>query len=57
MRAAVRSKFTNNLFYTTFAVAFVTVAGGSVVPCPAHGINNEDEKAYNQDSQKKLQSN
>ncbi|CAM9011806.1 unnamed protein product [Wickerhamomyces anomalus] len=26
MRAAVRSKFTNNLFYTTFAVAFVTVA-------------------------------
>lgn len=57
MRAAVRSKFTNNLFYTTFAVAFITVAGGSVVPCPAHGINNEDEKSYNQvqDSKKNVQ--
>ncbi|ODV71266.1 Coa2p CYBJADRAFT_169486 [Cyberlindnera jadinii NRRL Y-1542] len=52
MRAAVRSKFTNNLFYTTFAVAFVTVAGSSVMPCPAHSINNEDETMYNQQEKK-----
>lgn len=52
MRAAVRLRFTNNLFYTTFAVAFLTVAGSSVMPCPAHSINNEDEKMYETKEQK-----
>jgi cytochrome c oxidase assembly factor 2 len=51
MRAAFRAKFTNNLFYTTFAVAFITVAGSSVMPCPAHSINNEDEKMYQEQQQ------
>lgn len=53
MRAAARSRLTNNLFYTTFAMAFITVAGSSVVPCPASGINNEDEKLYLQKEEQK----
>lgn len=54
MRASVRARFTNNLFYTTFAVAFVTVGASSVVPCPAHSISNEDEKFYEQKKQEKI---
>ncbi|KAH3686912.1 hypothetical protein WICPIJ_002073 [Wickerhamomyces pijperi] len=51
MRAAARLRLTNNIFYTTFALCFATVASSSLVPCPAHSISNEDERFYEQQQQ------
>lgn len=56
MKAAIRLKLTNNIFYTTFALCFATVASSSLVPCPAHSINNEDERFYELQQQQQQQS-
>ncbi|SCU88063.1 LAMI_0D08614g1_1 [Lachancea mirantina] len=41
MRAATRVNVTNKLFFTTFLVAFSSVALGSFLPCPAHAVDSD----------------
>ncbi|UCS20732.1 uncharacterized protein HLK63_G08987 [Nakaseomyces glabratus] len=47
MRAVARNKLMNNLYFSTFLVAFSSVAIGSFLPCPAHTLDLDspsDEK-------------
>lgn len=41
MRAVTRNKIVNNLYFSTFLIAFASVAIGSVLPCPAHSVDSD----------------
>lgn len=44
MRAAARNRLMNNLYLTTFLIAFSSVAIGSILPCPAHAVDADTPK-------------
>ncbi|CCH57992.1 hypothetical protein TBLA_0A01910 [Henningerozyma blattae CBS 6284] len=50
-RTLSRRQVTNQVFLTTFVVAFASVALGSALPCPAHSLDADtpvlDEKDNN----------
>lgn len=41
MRAVTRNKVINNLYLSTFLIAFGSVALASILPCPAHTVNSD----------------
>ncbi|CAI1750380.1 hypothetical protein SEUBUCD646_0P00990 [Saccharomyces eubayanus] len=41
MRAVTRNKVVNNLYFSTFLIAFASVAIGSILPCPAHSVESD----------------
>ncbi|AJW09531.1 BMC_2a_G0053760.mRNA.1.CDS.1 [Saccharomyces cerevisiae] len=41
MRAVTRNKIVNNLYFSTFLIAFASVAIGSVLPCSAHSVDSD----------------
>ncbi|CAI4052926.1 hypothetical protein SKDZ_16G0870 [Saccharomyces kudriavzevii ZP591] len=45
MRAVTRNKVVNNLYFSTFLIAFASVAIGSVLPCPAHSVDSDSPAA------------
>ncbi|CCF56972.1 hypothetical protein KAFR_0B06750 [Kazachstania africana CBS 2517] len=44
MKAAARNRFINNLYLSTFLVAFSSVAIASLLPCPAHKVSSDTKK-------------
>lgn len=57
MRAATRNNVTNRLFFTTFLVAFSSVALSTVLPCPAHSLDSESPAHGNHEELKREFSN
>ncbi|CCK72892.1 Coa2p KNAG_0M00390 [Huiozyma naganishii CBS 8797] len=51
MRARTANRLLNNLYLSTFLVAFASVALGSLLPCPAHTLESETPE----ERRKKLQ--
>lgn len=44
MRAVARNRLMNNLYLSTFLIAFSSVAIGSFLPCPAHTLDSDSPK-------------
>ncbi|KAL3232818.1 hypothetical protein RNJ44_04734 [Nakaseomyces bracarensis] len=49
MRAVVRNRLMNNLYFTTFLIAFSSVAIGSFLPCPAHTLDLDSPEVKKKD--------
>ena len=41
MKAVTRNRVINNLYLSTFLIAFGSVALASVLPCPAHTVSSD----------------
>lgn len=55
MRAVARNRLMNNLYFSTFLIAFSSVAIGSFLPCPAHTLDldsPEEKKKVDEDIKK-----
>ncbi|SMN22559.1 similar to Saccharomyces cerevisiae YPL189C-A COA2 Cytochrome oxidase assembly factor [Maudiozyma saulgeensis] len=54
MKAVTRNKVINNLYLSTFLIAFGSVALASVLPCPAHTVSSDTpEEMSNSNNNKK----
>ncbi|CAB4256699.1 similar to Saccharomyces cerevisiae YPL189C-A COA2 Cytochrome oxidase assembly factor [Maudiozyma barnettii] len=56
MKAVTRNRVINNLYLSTFLIAFGSVALASVLPCPAHTVSSDTSEEMT-DKNKKQQEN
>ncbi|GMM57765.1 Coa2 protein [Maudiozyma humilis] len=49
MKAATRNRVINNLYLSTFLIAFGSVALASVLPCPAHTVSSDTAEQMQQE--------
>ena len=49
LKAATRNRVINNLYLSTFLIAFGSVALSSVLPCPAHTVSSDTAEQMQQE--------
>ena len=49
LKAATRNRVINNLYLSTFLIAFGSVALASVLPCPAHTVSSDTAEQMQQE--------